>query len=330
MRKKLFTTLVLLLITVSGACAQTYNVTIFGFANISLDTMVKDVTLPCDFNGIGDYDFDVSNVIDSLAYEFTSVSIDEGGDGKVSVSYTDPKGPMTIRITGAFEGMATIHCEASGEDMDHNPSSMSRDIYAICVASGHAAVNLTANIGEAAGGHWATYYNSAQGYTADASTTVYQAAVNSDKNAVVLTEVTSKEIPAGQGVVLRSSASIITLTPATTTVTYSDNELLGTDANYNTPNDAYCLSKETSGVGFYAYTLASIPAHQAYLVVTGVSTTVRGYLGFDKDDNSTAIDVAKVLVIEANSTIYNLSGRIVTGQPKKGIYVKNGKKFVIK
>ena len=204
---------------------------------------------------------------------------------------------------------------------------------------GYAPFNLTANLGNVAGEYWATYYNSAQGYTADANTTVYQAAVNSGKTAVVLTEVTGREIPAGKGVVLKSSAATITLTPTTTTTqTLEGNELKGSDVDLSTPSNAYCLSKETTrdggltprGVGFYTYTLATIPAHRAYLVVEGGPNPTRGFLGFGDDDNTTGISLPEAVVIENDGPIYDLSGRRIIGQPQKGIYVKNGKKFVIK
>ena len=193
-------------------------------------------------------------------------------------------------------------------------------------------VTPTTNEG-ATGEYWATYYNSAQGYTADANTTVYQAAVNSGKTAVVLTEVTGREIPAGEGVVLKSSAATITLTPTTTTQTLEGNELTGVDAATTAPSNAYCLSKETTGsargVGFYTYT-GTIPAHRAYLVVAGGPSLARGFLGFGDDDNTTGISLPEAVVIENDGPIYDLSGRRIIGQPQKGIYVKNGKKFVIK
>ena len=194
-------------------------------------------------------------------------------------------------------------------------------------------VNVMAYAGDAAGEYWATYYNSAQGYTADANTTVYQAAVNSGKTAVVLTEVTKREIPAGKGVVLKSSAATITLAPTTTTQTLEGNELTGVDVATAAPSNAYCLSKETTGsargVGFYTYT-GTIPAHRAYLVVAGGPSLSRGFLGFGDDDNTTGISLPEAVVIENDGPIYDLSGRRIIGQPQKGIYVKNGKKFVIK
>ena len=193
-------------------------------------------------------------------------------------------------------------------------------------------VDVTANEG-ATGEYWATYYNGTTSFTADENTTVYQAAVNSGKTAVVLTEVTGREIPAGKGVVLKSSAATITLTPTTTTQTLEGNELTGVDVATAAPSNAYCLSKETTGsargVGFYTYE-GTIPAHRAYLVVAGGPSLARGFLGFGDDDNTTGISLPEAVVIENDGPIYDLSGRRIIGQPQKGIYVKNGKKVVIK
>ena len=102
---------------------------------------------------------------------------------------------------------------------------------------GYVTPVVTANEG-ATGEYWATYYNGTESYTADANTTVYQAAVNSAKTGVTLTEVTGREIPAGEGVVLKSSAATITLTPTTTTQTLEGNELTGVDAATTAPSNA--------------------------------------------------------------------------------------------
>ena len=206
------------------------------------------------------------------------------------------------------------------------------EVYGYVTPNTPTTVDVTANEG-ATGEYWATYYNGTESYTADANTTVYQAAVNSGKTAVVLTKVTGREIPAGKGVVLKSSAATITLTPTTTTQTLEGNELTGVDVATTAPSNAYCLSKETTGsargVGFYTYE-GTIPAHRAYLVVAGGPSLTRGFLGFGDDDNTTGISLPEAVVIENDGPIYDLSGRRIIGQPQKGIYVKNGKKFVIK
>ena len=199
--------------------------------------------------------------------------------------------------------------------------------------SAPAPVEVPANSdGAATPSYWATYYNGTTSFTADANTTVYQAAANGTKTGVTLTEVASREIPAGQGVVLKkSSASSITLTPAaSTTADFSGNALQGTDAATAAPANAYCLSNETTGsargVGFYTYS-GSIPAHRAYLVV---AASAREFLGFDGNDNATGIALPEAEVTVGDNPVYDLSGRRVAGQPQKGIYVKNGKKIVIK
>ena len=173
------------------------------------------------------------------------------------------------------------------------------------------------------GNYWATYYDNNNNFRADANTTVYQAAVSGDK--IVLTEVTDRIIPYNDAVILKSSASIIGLTSVTKSAIdhLTGNQLLGMSATTAAPTDAYCLSLGNKGIGFYKYT-GNIPAHRAYLVIS--SSGARGFLGFD-NDNTTGIDV-----IENNNddVLFDLSGRRLTGQPQKGIYVKNGKKIIIK
>ena len=259
--------------------------------------------------------------------------------GELSYSSSDAS---VASITKGYGYSYTIQANAAGTatitfSFAGSTNYKAADNKTITVTVLPAPIDVTANAGDAAGEFWATYYNSVLGYTADANTTVYQAKVNGTTTGVVLTEVASKEIPAGQGVVLKSSSSTITLTPATTTATYSDNQLLGTDVALATPANAYCLSKETSGkargVGFYLYTSsdgATIPANRAYLVVSGGPSESRGFLGFDEDDNTTGIGLPEAVVIEGDGPVFDLSGRRVMGQPQKGIYVKNGKKFVIK
>ena len=236
---------------------------------------------------------------------------------------------VTIYGTGTVDKTLTL---TSTGDANVKTFTMPSSNVTISAEFELAPINLTANEG-ATGEYWATYYDGTTSYTADDNTTVYQAAVNGTKTGVVLTEVTDREIPAGKAVVLKSSASTITLTPATTTQALEGNQLQGVDAATAAPANAYCLSKETTdkarGVGFYTFT-GTIPAHRAYLVVTDGPTSAREFLGFGDDNYTTDIDLPEAVVIEGDGPIYDLSGRLITGQPQKGVYVKNGKKVVIK
>ena len=191
---------------------------------------------------------------------------------------------------------------------------------------------LTANSdGAATPSYWATYYNSAQGYTADANTTVYQAAVSG--SSLALTEVAGREIPKGEAVILKSSAESITLMPATTTAaSLSGNQLKG-GTEVTSGYDAYTLSRGSAGngaIGFYKYSGTTLDGSKAHLeVASSAGARTRGFIGFG--DGTTAIEAPTATVSIKDGETYDLTGRRIVGQPaRKGIYVRNGKKFIIK
>ena len=187
-----------------------------------------------------------------------------------------------------------------------------------------APINVTANEG-ATGEYWATYYNSTTSFTADANTTVFQAALSGDQ--LTLTVVPDREIPADKAVILKSSAATITLTPATTTQTLSGNMLQGTTAELTgAAGNIYVLNKTNeNGVGFYKLkSTGTIGANKAYLTY---SASARDFFGFDE---TTGISEKVIVNSEKfDGEWYDLGGRRIA-QPTKGIYIINGKKIVIK
>lgn len=187
---------------------------------------------------------------------------------------------------------------------------------------------VTANPG-GDGNYWSTYYNATKSFTADENTTVYKAALNGTSS-VTLTEVTGREIPAGQAVILKSSAASITLTPvASTTADLSDNVLKG-GTTITDGYDAYTLSRggEGSGtLGFYKFS-GSLDGSKAHLEILS-SAGSRSFIGFG-DDNTTGIELPALADDEAGEW-YSLDGRRLGGKPaRKGVYVKNGQKYIIK
>ena len=57
----------------------------------------------------------------------------------------------------------------------------------------------------------------------------------------------------------------------------------------------------------------------------------RGFIGFGGDDeNTTGIALPEASHDGEDGEVFDLNGRRISGQPQKGIYLKNGKKFVIK
>ena len=189
-----------------------------------------------------------------------------------------------------------------------------------------ATTSLTANEGKT-GEYWSTYYDGAKSSIADANTTVYTGKVNGDK--IDLTEIVDKTIPAGNAVILKSTAANVTLTKTSATGTLANNDLKGVDVA-TAKTDVYCLSKNGTVVGFYKFT-GDVPAHRAYIE----SLLSAPMLGFDDGETTSLSEELRVKSEEpataADAVWYTLDGRQLNAQPsRKGIYVRNGKKFIVK
>lgn len=238
---------------------------------------------------------------------------------------------VTIYGTGTVTVDKTLTLTSTG-DANVKTFTMPSSNVTVSAEFELAPVNLTANSdGAATPSYWATYYNGTTSYTADANTTVYKAAMNGTSS-LTLTEVA--DIPAGQAVILKSSAATITLTPAaSTTADLSDNVLLG-GTSVTSDYDAYTLSRGADGtgtVGFYKFNGGALDGSKAHLEIPSSSPApARGFFGFG-DDGTTAIEAPTATIIVEDGEIYDLMGRRIEGQPtRKGIYVKNGQKFIVK
>ena len=295
---------------------------------------LTSVSIPAGVTSIGDYAFIYCglNAATNLTVTISGSSLTT--IGREAFSLANLKS-ITIPASVTSIGFAAFNNCGNLETMTLNSNpTLGAGALDGFKAGAVVTMNLTGHEGDT-GEYWMTFYNRNYSFTADGNTTIYKAAVNSGNTAVVLTEV--DDIPFANAAVLKSSNATITMTlAASASADYSDNELEGSDSPIvaNAGDDIYCLSKETSGssprgVGFYTFT-GTIPANRAYLEVPGGPTTARGFLGFSDDDNTTDIEAIDHSPLTIDHSVYDLSGRLVTGQPQKGIYVKNGKKVVIK
>lgn len=109
------------------------------------------------------------------------------------------------------------------------------------------------------------------------------------------------------------------------------------DSEYNPSENAnfFLLSKKSGRVAFRYATSQTINANKAYYIYDGDASAKELSFLFTDDEGgeTTRIDrymAADADADQADAPIYDLTGRRVMMPTQKGIYVKNGRKFVVK
>ncbi len=216
----------------------------------------------------------------------------------------------------------------------YNPTSTSMPLVRIYrEVSDEVEVEITA-----AG--YATMYYGTKNLQVPAGVTAKTYTVDNTGMKVSKTYTANDIIPAGTGVVIEGEAGIYSFAVNGTTASTTDpnNMLLGSDDVITTvgPDEDgsylfYILSTNSEGneVGFYfkneegaAFTNAP---HKAYLAVP--AEMAASFYSFDSGSDGINNVVTNV---NANNDVYSLSGVRMNGKLNKGIYIKNGKKVVIK
>ena len=133
-------------------------------------------------------------------------------------------------------------------------------------------------------------------------------------------------VPANFGVLLVGSAERVTMNPNKTSVEVPENAFShSAGADVTLPENSYILVRGDLGIGFYPAKVGStLKANKTYLNL-GTSNVSAFKLMVDE---VTAIE--SVVTGKTNSAIYDLSGRRVLNTVKGGIYIQNGKKFIVK
>ena len=154
-----------------------------------------------------------------------------------------------------------------------------------------------------------------------------------------ITEATSKKItmvevnqvPKGAAVMLKGSGTKTLKRTSEEVADLSDNKMLactdgsvtGNGVNGVTNTDVYVLGNGKSGLGFYMLK-GTLQAGKGYLKVSEEGNA-KDFIGFEVTTGVKTIEIKD----DDDAAIYNLQG-IRVAHPRKGIYVKNGKKYVIK
>lgn len=158
--------------------------------------------------------------------------------------------------------------------------------------------------------------------------------VNVEGENIVLNEVASKQVPANTGVLVKSTANAVTVTRLESAPAIEGTNLLRPASEKMTEGFkfyklAYDNYTEKTGLGFYwgaaeggAFT---VKPGLAYLAVPQAQAA--NVKGFSFDGTQTGINGVEATV--ANGAIYNLNGQRVE-KAQRGIYIQNGKKFIVK
>ena len=156
----------------------------------------------------------------------------------------------------------------------------------------------------------------------------YTAKVNDDKQTITLTKIADGIVPANTGVVLKGAAGEYTGTITTTDATVENDLIANSTEVTGDGATIYVLNKVGDNVGFYP--LASgktLAAGKAYLQLT---SGAKGYTFVWNDGETTGIEENYEFgTMNSDAATFDLSGRKVAN-PAKGLYIKNGKKFIVK
>lgn len=137
-------------------------------------------------------------------------------------------------------------------------------------------------------------------------------------------------IPANTGVVLEGNEDTHDFAITTTDATVNS-ALSGNKATANVADDAtaYILSKGTQGVGFYKLnsTERTIQGGRAFYTVPA---SPEAAMAFIFGGEVTGINNAVSNDAQSNAPIYDLTGRKVAKAVKGGLYIQNGRKFIVK
>ena len=325
----------ILYVSVSGAPALTSGSWTSGDCTVTLNQGVLTVSKTDPTSTTGNMaNYNPTNLAwQDASAGITSIVIEDGvthiGDYAFyscnNESFTSVNIPSSVTSIGNY---AFLACNRLATVTLNSNPSIGYNAFMGLTYMATVKMNLTAN-GPVDGYKWMTFYNDANDYhfRADENTTVYKAKISGNK--LALTEVADKIVNSSAAVILKSSGNpVMTMVSGESSDNYSNNDLQGTMTETAKPANCYTLANGSAGVGFYLYNGEKIHAGKAYLIYTG--SNARTFYGFDEDD-ATAIDLPAIVSDATDGDIYDLMGRKIEGQPTtKGIYVRNGQKFIIK
>ena len=287
---------------------------------------VLDGTESFDYAISGKGGLKLQSAVEALADE-TATVIDATGltnDTRLKETITTANPNCLIVIDNAEKLTNTQNVIADGTCAnlvltDGHPFAVPGDHFTATSASYTTTINATAQAGTLALPFAAAIPEGVKAYT------LYY----TGNDEATASEVTS--IEANVPVLLNGSGEV-TFTGADTWVTTAPanglNTLVGVYEDTTVPTGDYVLQNGDDGVGFYKVSAEdpiTINPFRAYLTTWGAGAKVRVVYEAEDATAITSLEAQDVV----NETIYNLNGMRIS-HPTKGIYIKNGKKFIVK
>lgn len=308
-------------------------------ATFSGCSSLTSVNIPTSMTKIGTAAFQMCSSLTSFTIPASVTQIGNsvfyGSTGMMHVyCYANPAGLTWGTANYDFKGSNKTICHVKGGT---DWSSFASNVRVTFQDDLVGTAPLKANEGDTPGEYWATYYNSGMGaQKVGGSAEVYTAKLGA--SSVELTQVFDGVINSAAAVILKSTSPtvpLITSGSSSSDPSYSDNELngFGFDTPVTSGTTYYTLSRGSDGtgpVGFYQFSGSTLAAQKAFFAVTS-SSPVRAYYGFGEDGGETGIADMPAETELSGEAWYDLSGRRLEGKPaEKGIYVKNGRKYLVK
>ena len=151
----------------------------------------------------------------------------------------------------------------------------------------------------------------------------------------VLTMTRVYDVPAYTGLLVKGAAGTYDVPESPSASIYA-NLLYGvtTETQLTDSNDGftnYVLGSGSQGVGFYKVPAGgtTLAACRAYLMIPSETAASRGSLSIRFEDEEEATAINDVQHQDTESAVYDLQGRRVE-QPQRGLYIRNGKKILVK
>ncbi len=164
---------------------------------------------------------------------------------------------------------------------------------------------------------------------------IYTGTINGNGSSLNMTAQTGV-VPAETGIVIKSPYTTATLTiGGTPDADVTDNSLKGSLTALTGDLSNYLVlgvSNHNTGIGFFtpSENLHTIGANKAYLLAAEVSSASHA-LAMNFGGEATGVGtVITENGIQSNAPVFDLSGRRVMQTVKGGLYIQNGKKFIVK